>query len=74
VQIRIRINLLKSLAAVLLGNLIYFTVLAKRLPPSGRHQPFRLDAGLLVDAWICLLCYGLIELFIRWGKSRGKAD
>jgi hypothetical protein len=56
---------LKQLAAVLIGNGLYFFVLMPHLPLAARHQPYRLDWGLLVDAWICLVIYGLIELVLR---------
>ncbi len=58
-------RLLKRLAAVVLGSLLYFFVLMPHLPPAARHQPFRLDWGLLVDAWVCLVLYGLLELATR---------
>jgi hypothetical protein len=58
-------RLLKQFAAVLLGSLLYFFVLMPHLPPAARHQPYRLDWGLLIDAWICLVLYGLIELASR---------
>jgi hypothetical protein len=35
------------------------------LAPAARHEPYRLDWGLLIDAWICLVLYGLIELMFR---------
>jgi hypothetical protein len=35
------------------------------LPPAARHTPYRLDWGLFVDAWICLVLYGFIELIFR---------
>ena len=59
---------LRQLAAVLLGSLLYFFVLMPHLPPAARHAPFRLDWGLLVLAWICLVLYGLIELVLRFRK------
>ena len=69
-RISLRKDFLKSLAAVLLGNLAYFSLLPY-LPESARHQPFRLDLGLLVDAWFCLVFYGLVDLGARaWGKKR----
>jgi hypothetical protein len=58
-------RLLKQFAAVLIGNLLYFFVLMPHLPPAARHIPYRLDWGLLVDLWICLVIYGLIELIFR---------
>jgi hypothetical protein len=51
---------IKSLLAVLLGNVLYFS-LAPHLPPAARHQPFRLDLGILVDFWFCLLVYGILN-------------
>ena len=58
-------SLLHSLAAVLIGNLLYFFVVLPHVPPAGRHVAFRLDLGLLIDFWICLVCWGLIALFSR---------
>ena len=59
-------RLLKQFAAVLIGNLLNFFVLIPHLPPAARHAPYHLDWGLLVDLWICLVIYGLIELiFLR---------
>ena len=59
------LRLLKQFAAVLLGSLLYFFVLMPHLPAAARHEPFRLDLGILVDAWICLVLYGLIEFIFR---------
>jgi hypothetical protein len=58
-------RLLKQFAAVVLGSLLYFFVLMPHLPPAAQHEPYRLDWGLLIDAWICLVLYGLIELVTR---------
>jgi len=58
-------RLLKQAAAVVTGCLLYFFVLMPHLPPAARHQPFRIDWGLLVIVWICLVLYGLIELLFR---------
>ena len=58
-------RLLKQFAAVLIGSLLCFFVLMPHLPAAARHQPFRLDLGILIDAWICLVIYGLIELIMR---------
>ena len=60
-----RSRVLKQFAAVLLGSLLYFFVLMPHLPAPARHQPYQLDLGLLIDAWICLVFYGLIELLFR---------
>jgi hypothetical protein len=58
-------RLLKQFAAVGLGSLLYFFVLMPHLPAAAQHQPFRLDWGLLVVAWVCLVFYGLIERAFR---------
>ena len=63
-------RILKQFAAVLLGSLLYFFVLMPHLPPAARHEPYRLDWGLLVVAWICLAIYGLIELALRLRRNR----
>jgi hypothetical protein len=47
---------------------LYFFVLMPHLPPAARHEPFRLDWGLLVNAWVCLVLYGLLELIFRRKK------
>lgn len=60
-----RNRLLKQLAAVVAGNLIYFFLLMPLLPPVARHTPGRYDLGLLVDFWICVVVYGVIELVVR---------
>jgi hypothetical protein len=65
-------RLLKQFAAVLLGSLLYFFVLMPHLPPAARHQPYRLDWGLLVDAWICLAIYGLIDLALRLRRKSNR--
>lgn len=63
-----RNRLLKQAAAVVLGSLLYFFAQSPHLPPAARHTPFRLDWGLLIDAWICLVIYGLIELAMRFRR------
>ena len=54
---------IKSLIAVGGGNAVYFS-LAPRMPAAARHEPFKLDLGVLVDFWFCLVFYGLIELLL----------
>jgi len=63
-------RILKQFAAVLIGNLLYFFVLIPHLPPAARHTPYQLDWGLLVDLWVCLVIYGLIELLLRLWRRR----
>jgi hypothetical protein len=67
---------LKALAAVLLGNALYFYLLPS-LPPPAQHKPMQLDLGVLVDFWFCLVMYGLIEggmQLSRWLRSRRGAS
>ena len=53
---------LEYLAAVLLGNLIYFFSLIPHLPKGLRHEGTQLDWGVLVDLFVCAAVYGLIRL------------
>jgi len=54
-------RLLAYLAAILLGNGVYFLLLEPYLPPELRHQPFRIDAGMLVDFALCVVAYLLLR-------------
>jgi cell shape-determining protein MreD len=67
-------RLLKQAAAVVLGCLLYFFVLMPHLPPVAQHQPFRLDWGLVVIVWICLVLYGAIELALRLWQAGNPKD
>ena len=60
-------NFWQSLLAVVLGNIVYLVIMPY-LPRLGRHTTFRFDLGLVVDFWICLVIYGLLELFKRWRR------
>jgi hypothetical protein len=60
----------KSLAAVLLGNLVYFGAM-DHLPPDLRHEPFQIDLGLALDALICISFYFVIDLMWRQWSSAG---
>ena len=62
---------LDSLLAILAGNALYFLVLMPRVPRWLVHQPFRLDAGLLLDFLLCLAIYGLARSV---GRSAGSAS
>jgi hypothetical protein len=66
-------RLLKQLIAVVAGSLLYFFVLTPHLPLKGRHQPFRIDLGLVVNAWLCLVLYGIIEWLDRRLRRQGPA-
>jgi hypothetical protein len=56
-------NFQRSLAAVLLGNLIYFALLMPILPPVARHgislKTPQIDLGLIIDFVICAVLYVL---------------
>ncbi len=58
-------NFWRSLIAVLIGNAIYFLLVAPHLPERARHHYFALDLGLVVDFWICLVVYGLVLSFFK---------
>ena len=58
----------RALAAVLLGNAVYFG-LSPRLPDALQHKPFQIDLGLAADFLICAAFYLLIGLFARLLRS-----
>lgn len=64
-----RRNFLKSLIAVLAGNAAYFLLLEPHLPAAARHHAFEFDLGLLLNFWVCLVIYGLIELVLRLRRA-----
>jgi hypothetical protein len=59
------VNFIQALLAIVLGNVVYF-VLMPSLPFAARHRPFRVDLGLIIDFWFCLVAYGLIRTARRW--------
>jgi hypothetical protein len=61
-------NFVQSLIAVLAGNVIYF-LLMPHLPSAARHIPRRLDLGVFVDLWLCLVVLGLVKTFVRWNRD-----
>jgi hypothetical protein len=61
-------NFWKSLAAVLIGNALYFAC-SRYLPPAARHTTAGFDLGLVVDFWFCLVVMGLLELWCRYKKK-----
>jgi hypothetical protein len=61
-------NFWQSLIAVAAGNALYF-IFMNDLPRRARHTPDHLDLGLVVDFWICLVFYGLLELIKRWRRG-----
>jgi len=56
-----RAKLVKFLVAILLGNALYFA-LSPHLPPAAQHHSWTVDMGTVVDFWLCLMVYGLMEL------------
>ncbi len=58
-------NFLEALLAIILGNVVYFA-LAPSLPLIARHRAFRIDLGMLLDFWFCLVLYGLIRTVRKW--------
>ncbi len=65
-------NFVKSLIAVLAGNAVYFLIVDPRLPAPARHQLFQFDLGVVIDAWICLVFWGLIEMLVRWKRRKAN--
>jgi hypothetical protein len=63
-----KVNFFQSLIAVVAGNVVYF-LLMPHLPPAARHNPMKLDLGVLVDFWFCLVFLGAIKTFTRWGRN-----
>ena len=57
-------NFVHALIAVLAGNAIYFLVMPY-LPLPARHVAPRLDLGLVVDFWICLVVLGIVKTMAR---------
>lgn len=58
-------RLLKQFVAIVIGNAIYFVLLMPHLPALAQHRPDKLDLGLLVDFWVCVVVYGVFELIAR---------
>jgi hypothetical protein len=57
-------NFLDALAAVLVGNAIYF-LLMPHLPPGMRHSLFKEDFGLLLDFVICTIIFIGVKIIRR---------
>jgi ABC-type uncharacterized transport system permease subunit len=68
-----RAKWMKFLVAILLGNALYFA-LSPHLPPAAQHHSWAVDLGTVVDFWLCLLVYGLLELgaFLRGGHGEHR--
>ena len=61
-------NFWRSLAAVLIGNALYFAC-SGFLPPTARHNSAGFDLGLAVDFWFCLVVMGLLKLCSQYKKA-----
>jgi hypothetical protein len=68
-------NFFTSLAAVILGNTIYFLIMP-HLPLAAQHLSTNLlpDLGLLVDFWICLVLWGVIWFLFRPHPHRPTSE
>jgi hypothetical protein len=64
-KLSVRLNFLQALLAIILGNVVYFSLLPT-LPLVARHRPFRVDLGMVLDFWMCLVIYGLIRTVRKW--------
>jgi cytosine/uracil/thiamine/allantoin permease len=63
-------NFWHALIAVIAGNAAYFLV-EKYLPVAARHVVFKMDVGMVVDFWFCLVAFGVVKTLANWrgGKS-----
>ena len=66
-------NFWQSLIAVVVGNAVYF-LLMPYMPLRAQYVTFQFDFGLVVDFWICIVIYVLLELLKRWRQSSRKAS
>lgn len=64
-KLSVRLNFLQALLAIILGNVMYFALLPT-LPLVARHRAFRVDLGMVLDFWMCLVIYGLIRTVRKW--------
>ena len=58
----------KWVVAVFAGNVLYFFVLYRWLPPEARHRRNQIDLGLIIDLWVCIFIYGLLAFTSRKKK------
>jgi hypothetical protein len=64
-KLAVQLNFLQALFAIILGNVVYFA-LVPSLPLIARHRPFRIDLGMVIDFWFCLVIFGLIRTARKW--------
>lgn len=60
-------NFVHALIAVLAGNMAYF-LLMPYLPPLAQHVAPRIDLGLVVDFWFCLVALGIVKTAVWWRR------
>ena len=63
-------NFLHALAAVVVGNALYFLV-EKYLPYRAQHALFHIDLGMVVDFGFCLIVFWIIKT-IAGGKRDSR--
>jgi hypothetical protein len=56
---------LEYLAAIVIGNAIYYLSFVPHLPEALRHQGFQMDFGVVVDFLVCVGVYGLVRVGSR---------
>jgi len=56
--------------SIAIGNALYYVLLF----PERRHQPVRLDSGLLIDFGLCLLVYGVIRLAVAHARRMNARE
>jgi len=67
-------NFVHALIAVLAWNAIYFLVMS-HLPYAARHVAPRMDLGLVVDFWFCLVVLGVVKMVDRRrGQSKTQSQ
>ncbi|HXY06782.1 MAG TPA: hypothetical protein VEI52_02925 [Terriglobales bacterium] len=64
-------NFFQALAAVVVGNALYFLV-EKYLPAGAHHALFKIDLGMVVDFWFCLVVFGIIKTMAGRKSRAGK--
>ncbi|MGE5277282.1 MAG: hypothetical protein ACM3SU_09835 [Acidobacteriota bacterium] len=63
---------IEYLVAILVGNALYFLVLYPGLPRALQHQPFRFDAGLLLDFLVCVLVYVVMRMAVAYARRSNE--
>jgi hypothetical protein len=59
-------------AAILAGNAIYFLILYPDFPPALQHRPFRVDVGLVIDFFCCVVVYAVIRLGVTQARRMNE--